>query len=379
MIIEEILVANGAAVLILVILLISRYMARRYYRPEDKLFTATIFIGIGASIFEAISFLVDGKPELYAVNMITNTLLYACTATVSLLWVMYVDSHFNRNFKLFKKLYIPFIAIWGCLLITLVFNAFFGFYFKIDANSVYSRELPGYLFYAFLIASFIVTIIIYIKHRISHGEAQFFPIWMFLSPIVLMCVFQMIWYGISTAWLGCAIGIVGIHVNMQSKFSFVDTLTNLYNRAYIEHKLIAARESQRYVISGIMLDVDYFKEINDNYGHSVGDNALIDAAGIMLNATDRNSLPFRFAGDEFIILVKVPVNKADELEARTIEVEERVRQEAEKFNNSGKAPYKLIFSIGHAMYDKNAEDDEFFRKMDEKMYLEKQEHHQRRK
>lgn len=381
MILEEILVANTAGIVILVLLLISRKMAKRKSRTEDKLFTSLILIGIFAAVFETVSFVVDGKPgnALRIINIISNTLLYVCTATVSVIWAIYVDVHLTRNSNKIKPFYWPFFVIWTILIIGLVFNGFFGFFFKVDVNNIYARVGLGYIFFGFPFASFLFTIIYYIVFRVKHGEAQFFPIWMFLTPIIAGCVGQAIWYGISLCWLGCAIGLVGIHINLQSRFAFVDSLTNLYNRAYIEHKLVVARYNNRYVYAGIMVDIDFFKDINDKYGHSIGDEALIEVANILINATDRNSLAFRFAGDEFIILVRVPVNNKDNLLTNTIAVEERVRKEAEKFNKSGKRSYQLKFSMGHAIYNTGYGDDVFFHNMDTEMYIEKNKHHKEHK
>ena len=381
MFLEEIIVANSTAIILLIILLLSRHLARRKPKIEDRVFTYIIVIGIVSPILETLSFLVDGKADTFlrVFNIIDNSLLYACTATVSVLWLWYADLHINRKSKRSKALFFPFFIIWAILITSLFFNAFFGFLFKVDENNVYSREIAGYAFYVFLFASFIASIILYIRARVKHGQSLFFPIWIFLTPIIAACIVQALWYGISVAWLGCAIGSVGIYVNIQSRNSLVDSLTGLYNRAYIEHKLLVARFNTHYVYSGIMLDIDYFKEINDKFGHSIGDAALTNAATLLINATDRQSMAFRFAGDEFIILVKLPAARYAELEAKTIEIEERVKQEAEKYNKTSNNPYKIVFSMGHAIYNTNYGDDVFFHNMDNEMYKEKQLHHKENK
>ena len=381
MFLEEIIVANSTAVVLCLILLISRWLTRRVARVENKIFTWIIYIGIAAAIFETFSFVVDGKaePALRVFNILANSLLYFCTATVSILWLWYADLHLNPGVKRSKALYFPMFIVWAILVTSLVFNAFFGFLFTVDENNVYARQPAGYAFYVLLFASFIITIVMYIRTRVVHGKSQFFPIWMFLSPIIITCIIQALWYGISLAWLGCGVGLVGIYLNFQSKQSLVDNLTNLYNRNYIEHKLVVARFSDRYVYSGIMLDIDRFKEINDTYGHSVGDEALRKASLMLLNCTDRDSMAFRFAGDEFIILVRVPASRATDLEAKTIEVEERVRKETEIFNSDPNNTYKIVFSMGHATYNTHYDDDLFFHNMDNAMYKEKQIHHQENK
>ena len=377
MVIEEIIVADGAGILLLIILLISRYMVRRIRRPEDKIFTVFIIIGIACNFLEGVSFLVDGQSGGFfrVINMLSNSFLYLCTATVSVIWVWFVDLSLNRDIKRIKTIFLPMSIVWAVLLAALVGNVFGGYFFKVDENNVYAREPLGYIFYGFLCISFIITIIIYIRFRIKHGEAQFFPIWMFLAPVIIGCIIQVIWYGISLAWFSAAIGLLGIHVNVLSKQSSVDALTGLYNRAYIEHKLITARSNQRYAYAGIMFDVDYFKEINDTYGHSVGDEALREVARILLEATDRESMAFRFAGDEFIMIVRAPANRKEELEYKIESAKKRVKEGTDRFNSSGQAPYQLIFSMGHAKFDPKEADDTFFKHIDEAMYVEKQEHH----
>ena len=84
MFIEEIIVADVAAIVLLIILLITRHMTRRAPRLEDRIFTYFIIIGIVSPLLEMASFLVDGRadPFLRVFNIIVNIILYTCTATV---------------------------------------------------------------------------------------------------------------------------------------------------------------------------------------------------------------------------------------------------------------------------------------------------------
>ena len=256
----------------------------------------------------------------------------------------------------------------------LIANAFGGFLFNVDEHNVYARQSFGYIFYVFLVASYATSVVVYYRFRATHGKAQFFPIWMFMSPLLLSIAIQIPFYGISVSYLGCSIGLIGIYLNMQSKRSLVDGLTGLYNRAYIEHIIITAKRNKRYVYGGIMIDIDRFKEINDTYGHSVGDHALMDAAKILMNATDRDTLAFRFAGDEFIVMVRVPSDQSGGLEAKMLAVKERIRARAKQYNQDSEMPYQLEFSIGYAAYDPALGDDVFFHNVDTEMYRDKQLH-----
>ena len=99
-----------------------------------------------------------------------------------------------------------------------------------------------------------------------------------------------------------------------------DPLTGLINRRVLEQ--ILKREFERAVrfnlpLSAAFLDVDYFKPVNDTYGHKVGDDLLKHIASHMLTLVRGSDIVGRFAGDEFvIILVNIPRNDALEFKKR---------------------------------------------------------------
>lgn len=85
-----------------------------------------------------------------------------------------------------------------------------------------------------------------------------------------------------------------------------DPLTGARNRRSMNDALqlaasTAERTSTSYAL--IMLDLDHFKKINDDYGHSVGDRILIDLAELIENSTRRSDQLFRFGGEEFVLLM----------------------------------------------------------------------------
>ncbi len=91
-----------------------------------------------------------------------------------------------------------------------------------------------------------------------------------------------------------------------SRLIFEDELTGLFNRRflfqYFQHK-ISWPSLAGHPVSLIMMDMDHFKEVNDTYGHAVGDQALIFLAGLLREASGDRGLPIRYAGDEFMILL----------------------------------------------------------------------------
>lgn len=88
--------------------------------------------------------------------------------------------------------------------------------------------------------------------------------------------------------------------------SIVDDLTGLYNRRYFMERFleeISRAQRYSYSISCLMVDIDFFKRINDNYGHLSGDAVLAEFASILKNSTRVVDVLARFGGEEFIIFL----------------------------------------------------------------------------
>lgn len=97
---------------------------------------------------------------------------------------------------------------------------------------------------------------------------------------------------------------------MQARLS-TDHLTRLPNRYAFEQALAATAENDRYAL--LFIDINNFKSINDCYGHDAGDYALMTLATRLRQSVRRQDLVARFAGDEFVVLVR-GVSSEDEVE-----------------------------------------------------------------
>ena len=93
----------------------------------------------------------------------------------------------------------------------------------------------------------------------------------------------------------------------------LDALTGLNNRRQFEVRLkqeVAAAKRQQKPLCAIMLDIDFFKKVNDNYGHAVGDEVLKNVAEIIKDSLRESDIPSRYGGEEFAILL--PYTKLEE-------------------------------------------------------------------
>ncbi|MHA2019899.1 MAG: diguanylate cyclase [Promethearchaeota archaeon] len=128
---------------------------------------------------------------------------------------------------------------------------------------------------------------------------------------------------------------------------FIDPLTELYNRRYLEFWINneikrAERFSQRFSI--LIIDIDYFKEINDTYGHLKGDSVLKDFSKFLLKNIRDVDIPIRYGGDEFLIIF--PFTDKESLKIILDRLYEKNRKA--KFSD-----IKVTFSSGIAEFPSN--------------------------
>lgn len=90
------------------------------------------------------------------------------------------------------------------------------------------------------------------------------------------------------------------------QLSITDQLTQLYNRRYLQEVLkreFSRAKRYRSKLSCIICDIDHFKVVNDKYGHLQGDAVLRELAALIKNTTREVDIPFRFGGEEFLVLL----------------------------------------------------------------------------
>jgi diguanylate cyclase (GGDEF)-like protein len=85
-----------------------------------------------------------------------------------------------------------------------------------------------------------------------------------------------------------------------------DTLTNVHNRRYFDERIGA--ETQKSFLSGtplslVMVDIDYFKNVNDTYGHTEGDKVLCKIASLLKNSVRKDDIVARYGGEEFVLIL----------------------------------------------------------------------------
>ena len=130
-----------------------------------------------------------------------------------------------------------------------------------------------------------------------------------------------------------------------------DPMTGLYNRRYFDRKseeFIAAMASNQQELTLLIADLDHFKNINDTYGHDVGDKVIIAFANILTSEQGLADIACRYGGEEFVLLLNCNL-----LDAK--QVAERIRQKAQEtyitINEVQTVQFTVsigVHSVGHA-------------------------------
>lgn len=151
--------------------------------------------------------------------------------------------------------------------------------------------------------------------------------------------------------------------------STTDELTGLLNRRGFDrltNETVNAFD-KKHSVCAMVIDMDGLKNINDNYGHHEGDEAIKAAADIILECCGSEAVCARTGGDEFFVFA------ADFTEEKRIGFEKALSEKTDSCNRKKNKPYQLSVSVGSVLAetDTAADLDELFRISDSRMYLQK--------
>lgn len=362
--IPAILIANGAAVALLSVVLFSAWKTVRFGMFDHKLFLSALVFSLVQSVTESATFLIDGRPGLEWLNLAVNVVLYIDNITFAFVWTLYIDYKLFADVDRLKRVY-PLVAIPALLVAAgSLVNLFTPVFFRIAAGNVYQRTGAFVLSLAAVYLYLLYGVVLVYVNRNKVNKYLFLPVLIFVTPICISSLLQFHFYGYSLVGIGTAIGLTSVYINVQNETSFTDHLTGLFTRQYLMLYLnsqVKNREDGKDIV-GILLDIDCFKQINDTFGHLTGDDALVKAGRILRESMPRKGIAARYAGDEFVLILQSEDRQAAE------EVLGRIQAKTKAENASGQNPYTLSFSAGHSRFYSGDTVETFLRRIDAEMY-----------
>jgi diguanylate cyclase (GGDEF)-like protein len=222
-----------------------------------------------------------------------------------------------------------------------------------DLKSAPMQKLLIYLLYISM--SCFITVLLNIIHTVYALKIEFTAV-SFAIPVLT----------------GLMFGLMLAHIKVLSEklstMAYTDSLTKIYNRLHFAHFLDAEIDKvKRYggCFSIIFFDLDHFKDINDNYGHLVGDEILEKVTQLVAKANRSADIFARYGGEEFIILAP-----ATNLSGASIQAE-RLRNDIENYDF--KTAGHLTSSFGVAEFDAETDTVEsILERADKALYMAKE-------
>ena len=365
-------VADFIGIAILLVILVSRGWSLPGRKEESHILLRMLIMSVINCVVDQLVAYFDGRlgagSQFYRlVLLIGNTYLYLYNTLVGIFLAHMIVKHIDS-----KTSHRKFIVFWiACFIqiVLLIINLFTPIVFNIDMNNEYRR---GELFMFFIVAGVVLNVYgfaYYIISKIRNPGLRYFPVIEFLMPILLGMICQTFMYGISLLPACFAVSLAGIVIAFQNECIYVDKLTGIYNRFELDREL-KRYQKRRETIVAYMLDLNGFKKINDNYSHEEGDQALIAFAGILSEVFGSVGTVIRFAGDEFIAIVR----KGKESDIALYK--QKTMEAVERYNERSGKPYKRSAAVGGRVFDFSKEaNQDLVVVIDEMMYKDKDDYY----
>ncbi len=308
-------------------------------------------VSFGANfLFTVFNSLLVIRPVARPLSCFFKTIYHAGLCFGVYAWCGYADTEtrgtlFHRKQTLLLTT-LPLLALIGMIISNLWTKRLFAF----DEELNYVRGGQFQLEMGLLVlitALFSVRLLIHtqnetdpIKKSHQHLVASF--------PLGLLLAWALTRFGeaVPVICVAITIELLCLFMGTSTQQISMDKLTQVNNRqnllSFLDYKLVNHDEK----IFLLMMDLDYFKTINDTYGHLEGDDALVRAAKALKSVCGsfkRRPYIARYGGDEFIVVVECSKPEAEELIAR-------IREALEQTNQAANKPYTLHFSIGVGEY-----------------------------
>ena len=364
--------ANGLTVLMMWFLLLCRRKNRESLHVGDKIYDGMAIVNLLGALSETIAFLVDGKQFMGSrqINYVSNSICFIGTVSIGLLWCLYVELYIYRNYKrIFKKVRLVMLP-WAVEVIMVLCNLpGTGIMFKISEENIYQRATGALVGYISLIVYFAYSIHLVQQSRRQGINLNFFPVLYFIGPCFAGVLIQFLFYGITSSWVLVAVALLFVQMQSYAESLYMDELSGLYNRRYLNAILTEKKITSGKSLYGIMMDVNGFKYINDNFGHSMGDKAICTLGNILSRSIPDGGMAIRYAGDEFIVLLSGVDTES------VLATMDEINHNLSLFNESRTEPFNLSVSMGYAEFGAGDDTEAFLMHMDEKMYEEKRKYH----
>ncbi|MBE5848815.1 MAG: GGDEF domain-containing protein [Lachnospiraceae bacterium] len=361
-------VADYLGIMLLVLVLLAKGWDLPGRKGESRILLLLILASLFDCLIDPFIFRIDGKPGAFNRFVIVygNSALFLYNLVVGTGVLALVAKHINK--KISRAQYITVFVLTLIESIVLIVNLFTPIVFYVDENNIYTRK-PLYFLFIFVAVYLLgYSLVLYFSGRLKDGSLRYFPVWEFMIPITAGVLIQTFCYGISTQPSSFAIAFTSMVVCLQKEYLYIDKLTGVYNRYEFDKIIDYYVKRRKRKFAAIMLDMNGFKEINDQFSHVEGDEALKNMANILTKVVGNDGNVIRFAGDEFVVVTDA------EDEAAVDTYCNKIREALDEYNSKSGKPYRLSASMGGEIFN-ICSAAEVIERIDDRMYANKVEYY----
>lgn len=382
MLVQYDIIFNIITILILLFVLYKESLAIDR-QTRTILFIKVLWYTTLIALFVIINDLLTGHTSIaaYYAQVLISDIRMGFSGIVSCYWCIYVMcANPERRKWLFKKNRYQTFKIPAYFLLAISLLSFFTnsiSFVERETNRVISGDL-FFLQIAITYAYFSIgsSFVLFRFIRRKYEKRLLFTKFLYIVLPLSAGVAHFFIREIGFIWVTIALLLMMEHIDRLEIQVSRDALTKLNNRGSFDGYIKAALMENYATLYLIMIDVDYFKKINDTYGHVEGDNALVTTAAILKfvcsKTGGRSCFLARYGGDEFAILYNTPsFEKATELRSEIVKT-----FESNGYVESEGGTFKIHISTGIARAQNTSERD-LIANADKSLYEDKQLNHER--
>ena len=189
---QSIVITNSIGIALTLLVIYSSHMARKSKTLESRMLTVMLVVLASCCLMETISFLVDGHTSRAAriTAWVSNLWIYLANPGFSILWLLYTDYHLHRKTKRLFTVYRFHLILLGICWIVILGNIFGKYLFDFTDDNIYYRKPLSYAFFALPLLVILNSALEVYRYRRSHRNKIFFPIWIFIAPLLIGLLLQ---------------------------------------------------------------------------------------------------------------------------------------------------------------------------------------------
>lgn len=260
-------------------------------RQKNYLMASFILIAF-ISILEVITILVDGTSVQYrAVNIISNYLGFGLTPAVSICFVRSLSNDSSKFYDIVVEiLYLIFLAA------SIPFQLVFG----VSRDNIYVRGQFFWIYIVVYLCAIIYLMIITLKTTYQYQSRCRIMVYPIIIFLIMGTTIQVLFSHIHITWFCVTQLSVLYYIYCSEMRNQLDGLTGLLNQKSYLYRTVELDYSGTLIV----FDIDDFKNINDQYGHIMGDRCLCEIADCIKKAYFKSGYCYRIGGDEFCVILK---------------------------------------------------------------------------